>query len=106
LPVPPEIADADLDACRRVLAALIARPELCDGSAALAAVREQAARLAKACRSSARREESARDRELLDRTAIRAGDGPPAALLARPRPCYVCGQGFRELHPFYDSLCP
>src|SRR5262249_5260079 len=88
------------------LAALIARPDLCDASATLARLREQAARLTKVCRQAARREEAARDRELLDRTAIRAGDGPPAALLARAKPCYVCARPFRESHPFYDSLCP
>jgi NAD(P)-dependent dehydrogenase (short-subunit alcohol dehydrogenase family)/predicted Zn-ribbon and HTH transcriptional regulator len=98
--------ETQVDACRRVLAALIARPELCDASAALAAVREQAARLTKVCRQTARQEEASRDRELLDRTAIRAGGGPVGALLVTPRPCYVCGRPFREVHAFYDSLCP
>jgi NAD(P)-dependent dehydrogenase (short-subunit alcohol dehydrogenase family) len=98
--------EPDLDACLRVLAALIARPELCDVAPKLAAVREQAARLAKVCRLTARQEEASRDRELLDRTAIRTGGSPPAARLVRPRPCYVCGRPFREVHAFYDSLCP
>ncbi len=105
MPEPEDLAH-DLDACLRVLARLIAAPELCDSSERLARVREQAARLAKVCRSSARREEAQRDREILDRTLIRGGEGPPAALLARQRRCYVCGQPFREVHPFYDSLCP
>src|SRR5262249_23537095 len=38
--------------------------------------------------------------------AIRTGEAAPRALLVRPRPCYVCGQPFREVHAFYDSLCP
>src|SRR5262249_19344245 len=97
----------DLDACLRILAALIAQPHLCDASTDLARVREQAARLAKTCRQAARRDDAARDRELLDQTVIRAGDGPPAAvLLARSRSCYACGRPFREIHAFYDSLCP
>jgi NAD(P)-dependent dehydrogenase (short-subunit alcohol dehydrogenase family) len=33
---------------------------------------------------------------------------PPASagLLERPRACYVCKEPFRELHAFYDALCP
>ena len=37
----PAPDEADLDACRRVLAALIARPELCDATVALAAQDQQ-----------------------------------------------------------------
>ena len=64
-------------------------------------------RLTKVCRQTWRQEEASRDRELLDRTAIRAGGGPAGALLVKPRPCcHVCGRPFREVHAFYDSLCP
>jgi NAD(P)-dependent dehydrogenase (short-subunit alcohol dehydrogenase family) len=97
----------DIDATLRVLAELVARPELCDAAPSLARVREQAAALARGAKRSARQEARQRDRDLLDRTLLRAGagDAPPAASLARPRPCYVCGRAFAEVHAFYDSLC-
>jgi NAD(P)-dependent dehydrogenase (short-subunit alcohol dehydrogenase family) len=31
---------------------------------------------------------------------------PPSELLEKARHCYVCKQPFRELHAYYDSLCP
>src|SRR5262249_4922100 len=59
-----------------------------------------------------------RDDARLDATGIRAaqrapryaappaGAWAPAAVLERPPACYVCKAAFRELHAFYDSLCP
>jgi NAD(P)-dependent dehydrogenase (short-subunit alcohol dehydrogenase family) len=59
-----------------------------------------------------------RDDARLDATGIRAAQRaptytpPPAhgaatvAELERPRACYVCKAEYRELHAFYDSLCP
>ncbi len=36
----------------------------------------------------------------------RAEASAPIGLLEEPRACYVCKERFRELHLFYDSLCP
>ena len=33
-----------------------------------------------------------------------APEGGPE--LSEPRKCYVCKEGYRRLHPFYDQLCP
>jgi hypothetical protein len=41
---------------------------------------------------------------LLCGIASDAGDTAP--LLERPRSCYICKARFRELHFFYDQLCP
>jgi NAD(P)-dependent dehydrogenase (short-subunit alcohol dehydrogenase family) len=59
-----------------------------------------------------------RDDERLDATGIRTtqrgpsfvppppGAAPTIAQLERPRACYVCKADYRELHAFYDALCP
>jgi len=51
------------------------------------------------------------DRAAVASTGVRQGAGTTTRLAAPPklvkaRRCYVCGDDFRELHPFYDSLCP
>lgn len=35
-----------------------------------------------------------------------ATDEPPVVILPKLRSCYVCKRRFRELHRFYDQLCP
>src|SRR5690606_30779167 len=34
------------------------------------------------------------------------GSGADGPSLHRPRACYVCKRSYRELHAFYDHLCP
>jgi NAD(P)-dependent dehydrogenase (short-subunit alcohol dehydrogenase family) len=75
-------------------------------------------RLHKALRRADRGGVRRRDDERLDATGIRAaqraprfvpppaGDASTGARLERPRACYVCKADYRELHAFYDALCP
>ena len=45
-------------------------------------------------------------RALLERQARERPRDEEARRLIEPQPCYVCKQGFTELHPHYDSMCP
>ncbi|MET0291399.1 MAG: SDR family oxidoreductase [Steroidobacteraceae bacterium] len=102
-----------LDAERRrellTLAGLVAKPE-----------RHDLVRMAKAFRRQEREAAKARDREVIDRTALRiqrkATEYTPLWLeppraddtaeeLGRERNCYVCKQDYTRPHRFYDSLC-
>ncbi len=83
---------------------------------------EQKRRLVKAFRKARRRRDEARDRSLLAATGIRtahetgtfvpplrllpAGAPGPPRELEDPRSCYVCKAEYRQLHAFYDALCP
>jgi NAD(P)-dependent dehydrogenase (short-subunit alcohol dehydrogenase family) len=85
---------------------------------------EQKRRLVKAFRKAKRRRTEAHDRSLLAGTGIRAAReaevftppprllpaGPPESTPPRelqdPRSCYVCKAEYRQLHAFYDALCP
>jgi NAD(P)-dependent dehydrogenase (short-subunit alcohol dehydrogenase family) len=77
-------------------------------------------RLQKAFRRSDREGLRRHDERLLAGTGMRSArresifappprDGDAARIIAtleRPRSCYVCKAPYRELHHFYDSLCP
>jgi NAD(P)-dependent dehydrogenase (short-subunit alcohol dehydrogenase family) len=108
---PPSPTDADLAACARVLQALVDRPEACDDPR-LTRVGELAARLVRARRDLRKQEGRQRDREVLDRAAIRTARADPLApaealpALVRARNCYVCKQPYARRHPHYDCLCP
>ena len=85
---------------------------------------EQKRRLVKALRARLRRQIEARDRAVLARTGIREAREsevfvPPPRLLTaaappveasreveNPRTCYVCKTAYRNVHAFYDALCP
>jgi NAD(P)-dependent dehydrogenase (short-subunit alcohol dehydrogenase family) len=85
---------------------------------------EQKRRLVKALRARRRRQLEARDRAVLARTGIRVAREsevfiPPPRLLTstpspdeapreveNPRTCYVCKGSYRQVHAFYDALCP
>lgn len=74
----------------------------------LAEIVRLAARVVARDRKQQRNDEQQRDRDLRDRTGIRAGSAdaaPIAPALARPATCYVCKRPFDRLHSFYDSLC-
>ncbi|HXY40652.1 MAG TPA: SDR family oxidoreductase [Vicinamibacteria bacterium] len=83
----------------------------------------QKRRLVRALRGTKRRALLAQDRAALAGTGIReareaalfvppprlleAGTVPPKRpLLLTPRTCYTCKAEYRELHAFYDALCP
>lgn len=85
--------------------------------------RAELRKLAKARRRLRRDEVRARDERVLDATGIRAlrratvfatppalpsVTGEPAAAreVSEPRKCYVCKAPFREVHAFYDQMCP
>ena len=89
-------------------------------------------RLARAFRKRDRDEVRRHDEDLLQRTGMRAlrqapvyptplpltpaaiptldepgaADSSPAMLLQEARKCYVCKQEYRQIHVFYDQLCP
>jgi NAD(P)-dependent dehydrogenase (short-subunit alcohol dehydrogenase family) len=75
-------------------------------------------RLHRALRRKDARQIRAHDVALLDATQLRAGsraerwsppprtDGQSHSLLLEPRNCYICKNDYREVHVFYDSLCP
>ncbi|MCC6877322.1 MAG: SDR family oxidoreductase [Sandaracinaceae bacterium] len=77
-------------------------------------------RLAKALRKRDREEKMRADQSVLDGTGIRAarrapiftlpelpsGEPPPRGSVGSDRKCYVCKQAYREIHHFYDQLCP
>ncbi len=88
---------------------------------------EQKRKLVRALRSDKRRAAEAHDRALKAAAGIRvareapvfvaptrqlpAGEAPPRdparpRALKQPRACYVCKAEYRELHFFYDALCP
>jgi NAD(P)-dependent dehydrogenase (short-subunit alcohol dehydrogenase family) len=110
VPLPEGVSESDVRSCLLVLEALARRPELCDAEPLLARVRAHAGRLMRASRKLNRRDERGRDRDLLDAgTAIRSPEAETASLapsLSASKRCYVCHQGFTQVHFFYDSLCP
>jgi NAD(P)-dependent dehydrogenase (short-subunit alcohol dehydrogenase family) len=85
---------------------------------------EQKRRLVKAFRKAKRRRSEAHDRSQVARTGIRAAreaevfvpaprllpagapEGVPLREVLKPRSCYVCKAEYRQLHAFYDALCP
>ncbi|MEZ4385001.1 MAG: hypothetical protein R3A79_26965, partial [Nannocystaceae bacterium] len=83
-------------------------------------VRREVRTTRRATREAAREAARERDREALARVGIRRGRGanrapPPVAddpdpndrhTLHGAQRCYVCKAPYRELHPFYDRLCP
>lgn len=130
-PVTPD----DLRACRTVLEAIIrdrgvlsALPEEERVALLRAAGRvshptkQEHRREARAFRGKLRKEVQARDRVAVNASGIREarqatvftappllGDGQataPPRELAQPRDCYVCKQAYRQVHFFYDSMCP
>ncbi|HVO12821.1 MAG TPA: SDR family oxidoreductase [Vicinamibacteria bacterium] len=83
----------------------------------------QKRRLVRALRGAKRRQLLAQDRAALAGTGIRGAREAPVfvppprlleadtaarkqPLLHTPRTCYVCKAEYRELHAFYDALCP
>jgi NAD(P)-dependent dehydrogenase (short-subunit alcohol dehydrogenase family) len=86
--------------------------------------RAELRKLAKARRKLKKREREAKDEQLLDATEIRVlrrapvfltpsalppGTPPPKAEpreLHEAKKCYVCKAAFREVHHFYDQMCP
>jgi len=85
---------------------------------------DQKRRLVKALRARRRRQIEKRDRDVLAQTGIRAAREadvfvPPPRLLSmaapsadpareveNPRTCYVCKAEYRQVHAFYDAMCP
>jgi NAD(P)-dependent dehydrogenase (short-subunit alcohol dehydrogenase family) len=102
---------ADVRRALLVAAGRVSRPE-----------RHEVVRLAKALRKRDRVETRERDRALLETSGMRAlrrapvfrpdlahppeEAAPPVAELAIERACYVCKAPFRQLHHFYDQMCP
>jgi NAD(P)-dependent dehydrogenase (short-subunit alcohol dehydrogenase family) len=79
--------------------------------------RDERRKLQKALRRKDKREVREADAQVLDRTGIRQlrrapvfrNALPEAAerpALAEARKCYVCKAEFREVHAFYDQMCP
>src|SRR5687767_8124833 len=83
----------------------------------------QARRLVRAFRRAKRENAEAADRAARAGTEIRAArqtavyvppsrrlagptEAPPLRELLQPRTCYVCKADYRQLHFFYDSMCP
>ena len=82
----------------------------------------EAKRLLKAFRRAKRKDDRDSDREARAETGIRAARVAPvfvapsqqqpepasgqARVLRTPKSCYVCKADFRELHFFYDAMCP
>src|SRR6187551_21810 len=130
-----DIPDDDLQACVRVLRAIEAdrshltrltqeqRRELLTLAGLVAKPeRHDLVKMAKAFRRAEREAAKARDREVVDRTALRIQRRaveyaplwlePPAPEVERPpeelrqeRNCYVCKQDYARPHRYYDSLC-
>ena len=130
-PLAPEwgLADAELDVCLRVLAALSLRTDRLrtDDHPRIAAVRRAVADLGRDERRADRRlarpprerrdRQRHDDRERIAEAGIRTRTGgvaepAPAPATATihelhtPRPCYVCKTPYTRLHFFYDRLCP
>jgi NAD(P)-dependent dehydrogenase (short-subunit alcohol dehydrogenase family) len=82
--------------------------------------RLEVTKLSKAHRRIRRRKERDLDREIRSTRGIRRARATPVYLpppkaetatpqgpeLREPRPCYVCKAPYRQLHFFYDSMCP
>lgn len=84
-------------------------------------LRVEVTKLSRALRKARRRDNQARDRLIKDSTEIRAArtadifvppplladeQRPQPVVLQKPQNCYVCKIEYRELHFFYDSMCP
>ena len=127
-PLPAGLADADLDACLRVISDLSRRtdllradhPRLATLRRALADVqrgeRREDRRVART-QQQRRHQQRLEDRQRAEMSAIRQRThgvarvaapppDPAAHELHTPRPCYVCKQPYTRLHFFYDRLCP
>lgn len=133
-PLPAAWAELEheLAAATRLVERLSERRELlADAHPRVAALRRGLARALRVERSEARRavnegrSESARrlrreaDRRRVEEAGIRRRSGGTAPTpteerdagatiheLHTPRPCYICKQPYKELHFFYDRLCP
>jgi NAD(P)-dependent dehydrogenase (short-subunit alcohol dehydrogenase family) len=130
----PSVTPDDVAECTRVLEALLADPlrvraipeaeriALMKAAGHLSQpTRVEKRRFEKMERRLARGESRERDKTQLASTQIRtlrrdpvfvappmlaSGNPDPRRVLETPRACYVCKQDFRELHFFYDALCP
>jgi len=131
----PAVTVEDILECTRVLEALLADPlrlraipeperiALLKAAGHLSQpTRAEKRRIEKMERRAARGESSERDRTQLASTQIRtlrrdpvfvappmltSGNADrPRRVLETPRACYVCKEDFRELHFFYDAMCP
>jgi NAD(P)-dependent dehydrogenase (short-subunit alcohol dehydrogenase family) len=119
----PAPTDAEVATCLKVLRTLVNEPAATHGQHTVevfAARLHQAAR--KRRRGDSREDARARDRELVEATALgRADSGsrgtvapalPPepaaegARQFNRPRDCYACKRPYRRAHFFYHALCP
>ncbi|GAA0935295.1 SDR family oxidoreductase [Nonomuraea longicatena] len=114
--MPPPDPD-DLAVCLRVLSQACAAepgdPRWEQVRQAVAAVRKSEKKAARAARRAERRRHdlailsaTTRFQEQDPPTGLPGPSRPPAGLLARARPCYVCKAAYREVHADYHLLCP
>ncbi len=126
----------ELETCRRVLEKLRVRRQLLVGAGGeishLKSLMIQILRTERRGQRGANQTRKARrhrDRKRLEQTGLRqlrremrdsqqpdydalvhrlpeAAAGAGASLLEHPRHCYICKRSYRQLHHFYDSLCP
>jgi NAD(P)-dependent dehydrogenase (short-subunit alcohol dehydrogenase family) len=130
---PPPFGPEELETCLKVLRRLAREPGQCSVPSSQACeVAAEAARLLRSVKGFEKAEGKKRDLDMLESTGIRqqrearnlaarnaqapeshshlsSEELKPQALLARlstERNCYVCKALYREVHHFYDLLCP
>ncbi len=119
---------AELEICLKVLRRLERDPQTCAAPASLAhEIGKQAARLMRSLKAQEKAERRKRDLDVVESAGIRQrrqhrADSPPKALpfaeddshepavrdmaLSAARKCYICKAPYREVHRFYDLMCP
>ena len=115
----------ELESCLALLDQLCQQPELCLApDSPYAELVAKVSLLQRRLKATRKKENRLRDQELAENTGIRqmrtekehgtylnqenspeVTDAQPEEL-DRARKCYICKQSFRQLHHFYDSLCP
>lgn len=124
----------EFETCLKVLRWLQRQPEQCSaGKSPASDVATEAARLLRSLKAHEKRERKKRDQDLVESTGIRQQREQPAATVSRLPPpqghadhrqakstsstsippvlseqrrCYVCKELYREVHHFYDLMCP
>jgi len=129
----PDVTPEELERCVKLLEAVVADRSLLarlprETRAALLKaagrvnlpVRSESVKLLKELRAQDRRRKLSADRQVRASSVIRRareaevfippalehGKTNPGRTLSEPRDCYVCKKPFRQVHFFYDSMCP
>jgi NAD(P)-dependent dehydrogenase (short-subunit alcohol dehydrogenase family) len=124
--LPPLPSREELEACIRVLRALVPQAEaFLHRDETLSELRAEANRMIAAIQAACagvkrergrkkREERKTRDRAVYENTGIRmlrnggtpAAPPPPSMKLIKCRSCYICKHDYTDVHFFYDAMCP